>query len=274
MPFTVDEFQDLIRLLEQHPEWRADLRRHVLSDELLELPAIVRQLAEQMTALTARVDQLAEQVAGLTARVDQLAEAQVRTEQRLGRLESAVEQLAEAQARTEQRLGRLEAAFERLEGVVERLVEAQGRTETRVGGVEGEVLEARYARRGQAYFSRLARRLRTMDAGVLADLLDDAVGEGRLEAAERHAVLQTDLVLAGRRRDDDAEVYLLAEVSAVIDPHDVERAAERARLLEKLGRTVMPIVAGRQIDAEVALLAREGGVWQVLDGQVTRPGLS
>jgi len=42
MPFTVEEFQDLIRLLEQHPEWRAELRRHVLSDELLELPAVTR----------------------------------------------------------------------------------------------------------------------------------------------------------------------------------------------------------------------------------------
>lgn len=239
MPFTVDEFQDLIRLLEQHPEWRAELRRHVLSDELLELPAVVQQIATQLVALTARIDQL-------SAHVNQLVEAQGRTELRLGRLEMVVEQLAEA----------------------------QGRTETRVGRLEGEVLESRYARLGPAYFSRLARRLRTMDAGALADLLDDAVVEGRLEEAERQAVLQTDLVLAGRRREDDAEVYLLAEVSAVIDPHDVERAAERARLLEKLGRPVMPIVAGRRIDAEVALLAREGGVWQVLDGQVTRPGSS
>jgi hypothetical protein len=61
MAFTVDNFQDLLRLLEQHPEWRADLRLHVLSDELLELPSLVRQLVEaqgrteqQLAALTAR----------------------------------------------------------------------------------------------------------------------------------------------------------------------------------------------------------------------------
>ena len=47
MGFTVGDFQDLVRLLEERPEWRAELRRFVLSDDLLELPAVVRQLAER-----------------------------------------------------------------------------------------------------------------------------------------------------------------------------------------------------------------------------------
>ena len=51
MPFTVDDFQDLIRLLGEHPEWRTGLRRHVLSDELLDLPDRVRQIGEQLAAL-------------------------------------------------------------------------------------------------------------------------------------------------------------------------------------------------------------------------------
>jgi hypothetical protein len=46
MPFTVQDFPDLLRLLEQHPEWQAEMRRHVLTEELLELPALVRRLTE------------------------------------------------------------------------------------------------------------------------------------------------------------------------------------------------------------------------------------
>jgi hypothetical protein len=46
MPFSVEEFRDLIRLLEERPEWRADLRRLVLTDELLGLPSIVREPTE------------------------------------------------------------------------------------------------------------------------------------------------------------------------------------------------------------------------------------
>jgi len=46
MSFTVTDFHDLTRLLYEHPDWRAEMRRLVLSDEILELPALVRQLAE------------------------------------------------------------------------------------------------------------------------------------------------------------------------------------------------------------------------------------
>ena len=83
MAFTIQDFHDLIGILEQHPEWRTELRRLVLTEELLSLPQIVRDLAE----------------------------AQQRTEQR-------VEELAEAQRRTEQRIGRLQDDVGELKGIV------------------------------------------------------------------------------------------------------------------------------------------------------------
>jgi hypothetical protein len=39
MAFTVQDFHDLITLVVQHPEWRAELRRLVLTEELLALPS-------------------------------------------------------------------------------------------------------------------------------------------------------------------------------------------------------------------------------------------
>lgn len=44
MPFSVEEFHDLVRLLEERPEWRREIRRLVLTDELLALPAQVAEL--------------------------------------------------------------------------------------------------------------------------------------------------------------------------------------------------------------------------------------
>ena len=77
MPFTVENFRDLVRILEAHPEWRAELRRLVLTDELLSLP-----------------EQLARRQVETERGFQQLAEAQRRTEDRLIRLEEAVIQQA------------------------------------------------------------------------------------------------------------------------------------------------------------------------------------
>ena len=46
MAFTVQDLHDLVALVTQHPEWRAELRRLVLTEELLALPQIVHDLAE------------------------------------------------------------------------------------------------------------------------------------------------------------------------------------------------------------------------------------
>ena len=279
MPFTIEDFGDLVRLLGQHPEWQAELRRQVLSEELLDLPALVRQLIDALAGTEQRlgrletvVERLAEAQQRTEQRLTELAEAQQRLTEAQQRTEQRLIELAEAQARTDGRLERIEAGLERVEAVVERLAEAQGRTETRVGQTEGDLLELRYARRGAAYLSRVARRIRLMDTGVLADMLEDAVHDGRLTEAERQVVLDTDLVFSGVRREDNAEIYVLAEVSSTVDHHDIERAANRAALLEKLGRPVTPVVAGRRIDSKAVEMAGDRGVWHALDGRVSPPG--
>ena len=76
MAFLVQDLHDLIGLLEQHPEWRAEIRRLVLTEELLSLPQVVRDLGEAQR----RTEQ----------RVEELAEAQRRTEQRVSRLQNDV----------------------------------------------------------------------------------------------------------------------------------------------------------------------------------------
>lgn len=66
MAFSVEDFQDLLRLLEEHPQWQADLRRRLLTDELLELPALVRQLAAAQVHTEQRLAELAEKISALT----------------------------------------------------------------------------------------------------------------------------------------------------------------------------------------------------------------
>jgi len=46
-PAEIRDFHDLVRLLETHPEWWADLRRLILTDELLTPP---EQIGEHQQA--------------------------------------------------------------------------------------------------------------------------------------------------------------------------------------------------------------------------------
>ncbi len=104
MPFDVAEYHQLIELLYRRPEWRAELRQLLLSEDLLTLPQLVRELAE-LQKLT-------------NQQIKELAEAQKRTEERVGRLEQAVTELAEAQKRTEQRVDRLASELGGLKALI------------------------------------------------------------------------------------------------------------------------------------------------------------
>jgi len=146
MGFTVTDFVDLLRLLEQHPEWKSALRTALLGEGFLELPELVRRLAasqqraqEELAALAAEVRALAEAQRRTDERIAELVQAQRQSDERLTRLEQAVAQLAEAQRQTEQRIAQLaqaqqhtEERLTRLEQAVAQLAEAQRQTEQRI----------------------------------------------------------------------------------------------------------------------------------------------
>lgn len=236
----VEDFQDLIRLLQARPEWRADLRRVVLTDELLALP-------EQVARLQVETDR----------RFHELAEAQRRTEER-------VAALAEAQNRINEQI----AALTR---VVYALTEDVRVLKIDVGDLKGDNLERRYRERAPAYFGRLVRRMRVLSAEELAGLLEDAVDQGQLTEAEKDEAILTDVVVRGRYQGSGAEVYLVVKVSWGVGVHDVERAVQRAAVLGKLGIPALPVVAGKAVTAQAEQLAHEQHVWQVIDGQAVSP---
>ena len=222
MPFAVEDFQDLIRLLDAHPDWRRDLRRIVLTDDILALPEAVRGLV----AAQERTE----------ARLQALAAAQERTEARLAALGEQVTALAAAQERTEARLQALIAAQERTEARLDRV-------EVRLGRLEGSDLARRFADRAPAYLgSQGYKRVRVVPTADWADLIDDAVDQGQVTAAERNDLLRADSII--RARDHEDEVWLVAEVSVTVDAHDVTRARRRAAVLARLRGRARPCVAG------------------------------
>ncbi len=281
MAFTIEDYQDLVQLLMENPQWRVELRQLLLSDDFLALPAIVRDLAEAQLRTEERLEALAQ-------RVEELAEAQKRTEERLEALAQRVEELAqrmeslaqrmeelaEAQKRTEERLEALAQRVESLTKLVEELAEAQKRAvtsiqalTTRLNALDGRVFELMYRDKATAYFGGLLRRLRVVQPNALEDVL-----EARLTQKEILNVFRLDLLLNGRLRQAppdlaDREVWLAVEVSLTIEDEDVERACEQAKYLQKAGYCAIPVVAGRDIYMSADNLARSSSVAMLLDGR-------
>lgn len=246
----ITDFHDVVRLLEQHPEWRAELRRLVLTEELLALPDQLAELARQVTRLT---------------------EAQARVEERLVRTEERLVQIEERQARTEEwqaqieeRQARTETRLDSLTGVVKRLSDD-------VGTLKGKGLETHYRLHGSPFFGSLLRRPHVLSSEELSDILDPGMDQGNLSSDEALEIRRADLVVRGTRRKDRTLVYLVVEVSWTIDLQDVERAARRSAHLAKTGLSVLPVVAGETVRPGVADRAQELKVWQMTNAALVEP---
>jgi len=124
MTFVIEDFRELAHILYEHPEWREELRRLTLTDDILELPGIVRKLAESQRELAEAQREL--------------AEAQRGSERRLTSLEKSVQELAESQRE-------LVASQTRLGSVVGELQRAFGAT---VEEEAASVLEVILRRKG------------------------------------------------------------------------------------------------------------------------------
>src|SRR5206468_690191 len=155
MPFTAEEWRDLIRLVEAHPEWRVELRRLALTDELLALP-------EQVATWRVRSEQQFQELVAAQRRTDEqvaaLADAQRRTDAQVailtGQLETLTARVDALTARVDALTGQLEALTAR----VDTLVQIMQTLTNDVGELKGKMLEADYRTKGPAYFGRLIRR--------------------------------------------------------------------------------------------------------------------
>ncbi len=257
MAFTVNDLNDLLRILREQPEWLAEVRRVVLTDELLKLPDLVRELVEAQR----RTD---ERLAEFQQRIEQqMAEFQQRIEQQMAEFQQRIErQIAEFQQRTDQRFAELAEAQRRTD---ERLAEFQQRTEEQIGELKGTLLEMDYRAKVGAIFGSRLKKPKVVDAGDMWDVLRD-----RLDEEEIRQIVALDLIVRGRLLppQGEGELWLAVEVSYVVDQNDVMRTAARAALLRKAGLPAIPVAAGKRLTQGASALATESRVVLVQDGSL------
>ena len=163
MIFTVELFHQLTQLLCERPEWQAELRSILLTEDISNMPRLMSDLAAAQQRTETRVEELAAAQQRTEARVEELAAAQIRTQARM-------EELAAAQQRTEERLDPIETDLQAIKNDLGELREL--------------ALEQRHWNRPFQYFRGIVLKARTLTIEELRLLTDAAVENALLTEEE------------------------------------------------------------------------------------------
>ncbi len=207
-------FSDLLRVLRSRPEWLEELRSVILTADLLELPRKFEEFIRH------RYPELERRVGA--------------QEVRLSRIERDVE--------------RLKRDVEQLKKDVEQLKKDVEQLKRDVARLKGDNFERKVREKAPSYFGRVLLRCRVISAEDLADLVDEAFEKGRITEEERLEALRLDVLVKGKLKESKKEACLAAEVSLTVDVEDVERAARRTEILNRLmDCPVLPVVIGERV---------------------------
>ena len=234
---TVDDLPTLVEIINTHPEWRNQLR-WVLFPEI-DIPKAFHELAEAQKEMVQAIQRL-------TERMD-------RSEARLEKVET--------------RLENIEARLEKVEVKVDKLDKNQQTLIRDVGMLKGDSYERTLSDRATGIFGRFLRRGRDMMSDI-SELLHEAEEAGEISSQALTQVLATDLLWGGKLKETKAEAVLVVEASWFAEEHDLKRAMERAAILQAMGMTALPVVAGKEWAENLAQQAIAHGVVVVIDRQV------
>ena len=231
----INDINDFVRILRENPDWAETIRSILLSKELLELP-------ERFAAFVEATNQNFHLV-----------------NQRLDRLEADVSVLKTDMAGVKSDVAVLKTDMAGVKGRLDNLSgsDYEFKVEKNIGSLAGEYLRI-----------RRTRVLKGPRAGLdyeFTERVEDAEDNGIITEEQNHELGRSDLIFAGRRRTDGADLHVAAEISITIGNIDITRAAHRAGILELVtGQPVMPVVIGAHIDDDRVALANANSVAVIL----------
>ena len=141
MTTTVNNIDDLLRIIDDNPQYAEALRTRLLTRELLELPQTVADMAQVVADMGVRLSDLERVVADLAQRLGQLEQVVADLAQRLTQLEQVVADLAQRLGQLEQVVADLAQRLGQLEQVVADLAQRLTQLEQTVADLAQVVAE-------------------------------------------------------------------------------------------------------------------------------------
>ena len=237
-PAQIATVEDLVQVLDRHPQWLEALRGRLLTRELLEMP---QKLAEFAAAAERRF-------AAVEGRLDTLERRLELVERRLELIERRLEAL-------ERRVEALERQMEQIRIDIAPLKAAHART--------AALREADLMAEEQGL-----EFVRTLDQEEIRNLVRSSDTDG-ISRHEMRSFRLADIMLCATDAAGE-ECYLAVEVSYTANGRDTTRAQRNARFLTRFtGRRAYAVVAGLRLDERIRRDVESGAVaWYQLSPEV------
>ena len=218
---TFNSPEDILKALDENPQWRAAVRDRILGEELLQLPARFEAFRQDMTAFAKSTDE------------------------RLGRLE-------EGQQEIRSDVAILKEGQQEIRADVAILKEGQQEIRADMSIVKGH-----HARNAAVTESRRicrtldCRQTRLMDGDWPENLVDHG-DTTNIPTGDLTSFQNADLIIQATNRENGRTVYVPVEASFTARSHDFDRASRNARLIEHFkNEPAIPVVASRYLSTEV-----------------------
>jgi hypothetical protein len=239
--YKISSFADIVQALRENPEWLEELRRLILTQELLKLP---NKFADFRSGVGRRFEAIEKKGKGTKKNVNEIRQ---RLDKHLNAIEKEVQEVKRNFNEIRQKLEKDLVPLKNLEFL------------------KGLCLEIRVMDHVSSLFSEHLINAKVIDQEEIKQSLSLAMKKGVISKEEIEEVLRLDLIVEGTLLSTKEPVLLAVEVSCMIDRNDVERAVRRAEILRRaMGQKVLPMVVGYRISKQAQKLINKRGCLKVL----------
>ena len=245
MTTTIHTIEDLIRILDDHPEWADALRARLLTKELIELPEKFTQFVVEMNSFVAEMNRFVE---ATNRRFDAL-------ENRMTSVEEDISVLKEDVGVLKEDVGVLKIRTKSIQDDVGTLKGAHARSVA--------IREASLIAEDLGF-----RRTKNLTLDDLSALVVHADTSG-ISTHELRSFRRADLVMEATG-SNGATCYIAVEISFTVNGRDTTRAVRNAEFLTRFtGKPAYSAVAGLRRDDRIQYLITSGEVfWHQLDPEI------
>ena len=248
---NINTIEDLIRLLDENPEWREALRDRLLTRELIELPEKFAAFVEKMTEFQSN---MATFVSEMTAFKDEMITFKDEMVTFRDEMITFKDEMVTFRDETNERLERVEVRLDRIDGRLDRIQDD-------VGTIRGI-----YAR--DSAIRDAIQIADDMGLTWVRSLSQEELGRmsntpqaSALTRAERRSFRRADLVFEALD-SQGTSCYVAVEVSFTVNGRDTSRAADHAQILTALTSSpAYPAVAGMRRDDRISDILDSGEIF-------------